>query len=96
VLASASWLAGWVRIEDGTSALVTGGASGLGRATAEALARRGVNVVAIDRAESAAIDGIEFLRADARGSDAVLAAIENPMLNGEVLRLDGAVRMAPR
>ena len=24
------------------------------------------------------------------------AIIENPMLNGEVIRLDGAIRMAPR
>jgi NAD(P)-dependent dehydrogenase (short-subunit alcohol dehydrogenase family) len=26
----------------------------------------------------------------------VLAIIENPMLNGETIRLDGAIRMAPR
>ena len=25
-----------------------------------------------------------------------LAMIENPMINGEVIRLDGAVRMTPR
>jgi NAD(P)-dependent dehydrogenase (short-subunit alcohol dehydrogenase family) len=25
-----------------------------------------------------------------------LAIVENPMLNGEVIRLDGAIRMAPR
>jgi NAD(P)-dependent dehydrogenase (short-subunit alcohol dehydrogenase family) len=26
----------------------------------------------------------------------VRAIVENPMLNGEVIRLDGAIRMAPR
>ena len=26
----------------------------------------------------------------------VTAIVENPMLNGEVIRLDGAIRMAPR
>jgi len=26
----------------------------------------------------------------------VRAIVENPMLNGEVVRLDGAIRMAPR
>ena len=26
----------------------------------------------------------------------VLHIVENPMLNGEVIRLDGAIRMAPR
>lgn len=29
-------------------------------------------------------------------ADLVVAIINNPMLNGEVIRLDGAVRMAPR
>jgi NAD(P)-dependent dehydrogenase (short-subunit alcohol dehydrogenase family) len=56
---------------DGSSALVTGGASGLGLATAQRLAADGARVV-------------------------VLFVVGNPMVNGEVVRLDGAIRMAPR
>jgi NAD(P)-dependent dehydrogenase (short-subunit alcohol dehydrogenase family) len=40
----------------GTSALVTGGASGLGRATAELLLERGARVVLFDLATSAGVD----------------------------------------
>lgn len=42
----------------GTVALVTGGASGLGRATAEALLARGARVVVVDLPGSPAIEGL--------------------------------------
>jgi NAD(P)-dependent dehydrogenase (short-subunit alcohol dehydrogenase family) len=64
---------------DGTVALVTGGASGLGRATAEALSRHGATVVALDlerRLEELG-DDCGFLRApaDVRDPDQVAAVV---------------------
>ena len=49
---------------DGLSALVTGGASGIGLATARLLAVRGARVAVLDRA-----DGIEVLKASGENSD---------------------------
>jgi NAD(P)-dependent dehydrogenase (short-subunit alcohol dehydrogenase family) len=66
-----------MRIEGG-AALVSGGASGLGRATAEALKARGAEVVIMDlpsAADKVAADGFSFAAADVRDSDAVAAAV---------------------
>ncbi|MBJ7472486.1 MAG: SDR family NAD(P)-dependent oxidoreductase, partial [Solirubrobacteraceae bacterium] len=64
---------------DHASAIVTGGASGLGAATAAALADRGVAVVVIDLAagrEAVAADPrLTFAEADVRDPDAIEAAI---------------------
>lgn len=62
-----------------STALVTGGASGLGAATAAALAERGVRVLALDlpgqleRAEPRA--GVELVAADVTDEDQVAAAL---------------------
>lgn len=68
-----------MRIE-GTSALVAGGASGLGRATAEALRDRGATVTVVDLPSAAdrvgADSGLEFAAADVREEDGVAAAVE--------------------
>ena len=124
----------------GHSALVTGGASGLGAATARELARRGAKVAVLDRngdgarALAAEIGGIGIecdIASTASVQQAIAAAsaahgtarllvniagigtakrlgkpeefahlaasiVENLSLNGEVIRLDGALRMAPR
>jgi NAD(P)-dependent dehydrogenase (short-subunit alcohol dehydrogenase family) len=65
---------------DGIRALVTGGASGIGLATAQRLARDGAKVAVLDAAESAP-DGFRYVRADVRDDaavrTAVAAAIEN-------------------
>jgi NAD(P)-dependent dehydrogenase (short-subunit alcohol dehydrogenase family) len=64
-----------------TSAIVTGGASGLGRATAQALSARGVRVVVADLndergAAVAAEVGGAFAHCDVTDTDPVIAAIE--------------------
>ncbi|MFE3228599.1 SDR family NAD(P)-dependent oxidoreductase [Nocardia sp. NPDC059228] len=66
----------------GTSALVTGGASGLGLATVAALAKSGARVVAIDLpsastdALTALGDDVQFVPADVTDEDAVTKAVE--------------------
>ena len=64
-----------------TSAIVTGGASGLGESTARALAARGARVVVVDmnaeKGEAVAKDiGGVFARADVADPDQVIAAVE--------------------
>ncbi len=64
---------------DGAVALVTGGASGLGRATAEALRDHGVTVVILDlprTRERVEPDGFAFAAADVRDAAGVSAAVE--------------------
>ncbi|MGJ9423011.1 SDR family NAD(P)-dependent oxidoreductase [Aeromicrobium sp. CF3.5] len=62
-----------------TAAIVTGGASGLGAATAAALAAQGASVFALDlpaAIESApAVDGVTYLTADVTDEDQVRAAV---------------------
>jgi NAD(P)-dependent dehydrogenase (short-subunit alcohol dehydrogenase family) len=63
---------------DGAVALVSGGASGLGRATAEALRERGAEVVVLDlpaARERAEANGFTFAGADVRDPAAVSEAV---------------------
>jgi NAD(P)-dependent dehydrogenase (short-subunit alcohol dehydrogenase family) len=70
-----------MKIDNGTPAVVTGGASGLGRASAEALAAAGAKVAVFDlnedagRAVAEAIGGI-FCSADITSEESVVAAFE--------------------
>jgi NAD(P)-dependent dehydrogenase (short-subunit alcohol dehydrogenase family) len=65
----------------GSSAVVTGGASGLGEATVRLLAERGVRVVVLDRNQvlgeklAREVGGV-FAPADVTNSDEVIAAVE--------------------
>src|SRR5665213_3289903 len=64
---------------DGVVALVAGGASGLGRATAEALHGHGAEVIVADlesAREHVDTARFEFAAADVRDPDAVAAAVE--------------------
>lgn len=62
-----------------TSAIVTGGASGLGAATAAALAERGAHVVALDLAaaieDAPRVDGVTYAAADVTDEQQVRSAL---------------------
>jgi NAD(P)-dependent dehydrogenase (short-subunit alcohol dehydrogenase family) len=65
----------------GTAAIVTGGASGLGEATARLLAERGAQVVVLDVNDTAGTSlakelGGVYAHADVTNSDEVIAAVE--------------------
>lgn len=68
---------------DGIRALVTGGASGIGLATAQRLARDGAKVAVLDAADGGP-EGFGYLRADVRDDAAVRAAVSSAvaMLGG--------------
>ncbi len=81
---------------EGTSALVTGGASGLGEATVRALAGRGARVVVLDmqddRGEALAREtGGVFAHADVTNTTEVIAAVDAAM---EMAPLRGVVNCA--
>ena len=65
---------------DNTSALVTGGASGLGHATAVALAGRGARVFALDLPSSIetapAVEGVTYVATDVTEPEQVQAAVD--------------------
>jgi NAD(P)-dependent dehydrogenase (short-subunit alcohol dehydrogenase family) len=65
---------------EGTAAIVTGGASGLGAATAQALAARGASVFALDLAagvESAqGVEGVEYVATDVTDPEQVATAVD--------------------
>ncbi|HET7388461.1 MAG TPA: SDR family NAD(P)-dependent oxidoreductase [Nocardioidaceae bacterium] len=75
---------------DNTSAIVTGGASGLGAATAAALAARGASVFALDlksQVDAAPeADGISYLECDVTDPDQVRNAVTAASMGGPPLR----------
>lgn len=62
---------------DGATAIVTGGASGIGRALAEGLVSRGAQVVVADIAQGSAVAGASAIELDVRDADAVRAVVES-------------------
>ena len=75
---------------ENTAAIVTGGASGLGAATAAALAGRGAAVFALDLAagieKAAAVEGVEYVATDVTDPAQVRAAVETAVGAGRPLR----------
>jgi NAD(P)-dependent dehydrogenase (short-subunit alcohol dehydrogenase family) len=84
---------------DNTSAIVTGGASGLGAATVAALAGRGVRVFALDleeavgRAGSAA--GVEYVATDVTDAEQVARGVERAAAAGPLRTLVNCAGIAP-
>ncbi|MCA1186669.1 MULTISPECIES: SDR family NAD(P)-dependent oxidoreductase [unclassified Saccharopolyspora] len=75
----------------GTAAIVTGAASGLGAATARALAERGAHVFGVDLPDSVTaappVDGITYTAADVTDADQVGTAVEQAAGAGVPLRI---------
>lgn len=76
---------------DDTAAIVTGGASGLGAATAAALAAGGAKVFAVDLAAAVQgaprVDGVELVTADVTDPEQVRAAVATASSAGVPLRV---------
>ncbi|WP_216212577.1 SDR family NAD(P)-dependent oxidoreductase [Amycolatopsis aidingensis] len=74
-----------------TAAIVTGGASGLGGATAKALAGKGAKVFALDLAASiekaGQVEGISYVEADVTSAEQVQAAVDQAAGAGVPLRV---------
>lgn len=75
----------------GTAAIVTGGASGLGGATARALAAKGAQVFALDLPgaiqNAPAVEGVTYLPADVTSAEDVQAAVDTAAGSGSPLRI---------
>jgi len=75
----------------GTAAIVTGGASGLGGATARALAAKGAQVFALDLPgaieKAPAVEGVTYLAADVTSETDVQAAVDTAAGSGSPLRI---------
>jgi NAD(P)-dependent dehydrogenase (short-subunit alcohol dehydrogenase family) len=75
---------------ENTAAIVTGGASGLGAATAEALAKKGVRVFALDLPQAVenatAPDSVEYVGTDVTDPEQVRAAVDRAATAGVPLR----------
>jgi NAD(P)-dependent dehydrogenase (short-subunit alcohol dehydrogenase family) len=82
-----------------TSAIVTGGASGLGAATAKALAAKGARVFAldlkegIDKAES--VDGVTYLATDVTNPEQVRASVEQAAAAGPLRTVVNCAGIGP-
>jgi NAD(P)-dependent dehydrogenase (short-subunit alcohol dehydrogenase family) len=87
-----------MRLDD-TAAIVTGGASGLGAATARALAGKGVRVfaldlpTAVDKAER--VDGVRCLAADVTDPEQVRVAVERAAGSGPLRTVVNCAGIGP-
>jgi len=84
---------------DNTSAIVTGGASGLGAATAAALAKQGVRVFALDLQagidNAAQVDGVTYVATDVTDPEQVKAAVEQAAAAGPLRTVVNCAGIGP-
>jgi len=84
---------------DNTSAIVTGGASGLGAATARALAGRGARVFALDLPASIdgaePTEGLEYVATDVTEPDQVAAAVSRAAEEGPLRTVVNCAGIGP-
>ena len=84
---------------DNTSAIVTGGASGLGAATAQALAEQGARVFALDlptAIEAApAVDGVTYAPTDVTDGEQVRAAVAQAAESGPLRTVVNCAGIGP-
>ena len=84
---------------DDTSAIVTGGASGLGAATAQALAEQGARVFALDlptAIEAApAVDGVTYVPTDVTDGEQVRAAVAQAAESGPLRTVVNCAGIGP-
>jgi NAD(P)-dependent dehydrogenase (short-subunit alcohol dehydrogenase family) len=82
---------------ENTSAIVTGGASGLGAATAQALAGKGVSVFAVDLRvdEAPPVDGVTYVAADVTEPEQVRAAVEQAATGAPLRTVVNCAGIAP-
>ncbi len=84
---------------DDTSALVTGGASGLGAATAAALAAKGVRVFALDLQSgidlAADVEGVTYVATDVTDPEQVRAAVEQAAAAGPLRTVVNCAGIGP-
>ncbi len=80
-----------------TSAVVTGAASGLGQATARALAARGVRVIGLDLAidEAPVVEGVEYVATDVTDEDQVRAAVATAVDRGPLRTVVNCAGIGP-
>ncbi|MCJ8165670.1 SDR family oxidoreductase [Pontibacter sp. E15-1] len=71
----------------GKTAVITGGDSGMGLATAKILASEGVNIVLSDKTHEELEKAAEEVRAQAKNDSKVIAISADLTINGEVLKL---------
>src|ERR1035437_2425105 len=73
-----------------TTAIVTGGASGLGAATAAALVQAGASVFALDLTQAIDkapdVEGVQYLPTDVTNADQVRQAVQTAVSSGTPLR----------
>ncbi len=84
---------------ENTSALVTGGASGLGAATAAALAARGARVFALDLPSgidsAPAVDGVTYVPTDVTDPAQVQAAVDRAAADGPLRTVVNCAGIGP-
>ncbi len=82
---------------DNTTAIVTGGASGLGAATARALAEKGASVFALDLKvdDAPAVDGVTYVATDVTDPEQVRAAVDQAAAAGSLRTVVNCAGIGP-